>query len=655
MFCSNCGKELPEGTKFCGFCGTAVKAGEPVAEEPVKAEKPAMVEEPVKAEEPAKVEEPIAQEPAVASEPVAVQPAYEEPKTAYEAPKPAYSPIPEEPVAKKKGKGGKIAAIAIACVALVAVIVGGCLFFAKDKLSNTIHKSFDKPKDYYSYVEKNNLSTMSEKSGAEYATKILDQMKTDNRIITETIKVKIGPRGKDFTALASTAGVDLSWLDSVGLTYVAGMQDTKLKLSMAPILNDTKLATLLMLMDIKEGRIFASVPEMSEKYLGMSLGDNYQFSGSTEQLEKMFGIYEEMAKAIPSPEKLEEMALKYYEIVMEQVEEMEKSKAKLEVEDVSEECTLLTMELSSKELQKVLKAVTKELAKDKDIEKIITQFYEPMSEMDDSINSDEMYEEFLSGLENFEEKIEEIEVDKFIMETYVNKEGKIVGRAVTVKVDDNTMTVTYANPRKDDNVAFELSVKSSEEDMNFSMTLAGKEKGGKFNGDAKLKVKDKKLLNCSIEDYDVEEGKQGNFSGSITIKPGSDVDLKELLDKTFNGSSDTMENMVVEMIGNMDLALKISGEMKIEQHDITMSILDGGTEIVSLIFTGTIGEGEGISFPEDYIEISTDGSYDEAELMSFVKGLNFNVVFDNLRTAKLPEEWIKMAELYVKQMLNTMK
>jgi hypothetical protein len=122
----------------------------------------------------------------------------------------------------------------------------------------------------------------------------------------------------------------------------------------------------------------------------------------------------------------------------------------------------------------------------------------------------------------------------------------------------------------------------------------------------------------------------------------------------FRGSN-AAESQIVSMLGNMDLALKISGEMKIEQHDIALSVLDGGSEIISLIFTGTIGEGEGINFPEDYIEISNDGSYDEAELMSFVKGLNFSAVFDNLRTAKLPEEWISMAELYIKQMMNSMR
>ena len=109
------------------------------------------------------------------------------------------------------------------------------------------------------------------------------------------------------------------------------------------------------------------------------------------------------------------------------------------------------------------------------------------------------------------------------------------------------------------------------------------------------------------------------------------------------------------MLGNMDLALKLSGEMKLEQHDVTLSVLDGGSEIVSLIFTGTIGEGESISLPENYIEISQNGSYDEAELKDFVKNLNFNVVFDNLRTAKLPEMWISMAESYIKQMMNQLR
>ncbi|MBQ2101685.1 MAG: zinc ribbon domain-containing protein, partial [Lachnospiraceae bacterium] len=274
MFCSNCGKEIPDGAKFCGFCGTPTEAAEPAKEE-VKAPEP-VVETPAvpAAEAPAT---PVAEAPAAPAAEAPVAPVAEAPATPVApAPAPAYSPIPEEPKAKK-GKGGKIIGIALAIVAVLAVAIGCTFIFAKDKVSNTIHKSFDKPKDYYSYVEKKNLTAFSENSGTEYVTKLLESMKTGNQNISETMKIRIGARGKDFTALAKTAGVDLSWLDSVGISFNGNFDDTKMKMDIAPILNDTKLATLVMLLDMKEGAIFGTIPELTDKYLGMTMGEEYDY------------------------------------------------------------------------------------------------------------------------------------------------------------------------------------------------------------------------------------------------------------------------------------------------------------------------------------------------------------------------------------------
>ncbi len=72
-FCTNCGKEIIEGSKFCSSCGTAVAVAKaPVAEAPV-VETP-VVETPVAetpvAEAPV-VETPVAEEPVVAQMPVA--------------------------------------------------------------------------------------------------------------------------------------------------------------------------------------------------------------------------------------------------------------------------------------------------------------------------------------------------------------------------------------------------------------------------------------------------------------------------------------------------------------------------------------------------------------------------------------------------------
>lgn len=87
MWCTQCGKQLPDGSKFCEFCGTKVEleepAAEPVIEEPV-VEEP-VVEEPVvetAAEVPEVVEaEPVAvpvEEPVVYTPPVYTAPRTEE-------------------------------------------------------------------------------------------------------------------------------------------------------------------------------------------------------------------------------------------------------------------------------------------------------------------------------------------------------------------------------------------------------------------------------------------------------------------------------------------------------------------------------------------------------------------------------------------------
>ncbi|MCR4598790.1 MAG: zinc ribbon domain-containing protein [Acetatifactor sp.] len=644
MFCSNCGKEIPDGAKFCGFCGTPTEAAEPAKEE-VKASEP-VVETPAA---------PVAEAPAVPAAEAPAAPVAEAPAApaapVAPAPAPAYSPIPEEPKAKK-GKGGKIIGIALAIVAVLAVAIGCTFIFAKDKVSNTIHKSFDKPKDYYSYVEKKNLTAFSENSGTEYVTKLLESMKTGNQNISETMKIRIGARGKDFTALAKTAGVDLSWLDSVGISFNGNFDDTKMKMDIAPILNDTKLATLVMLLDMKEGAIFGTIPELTDKYLGMTMGEEYDYDKIMGSMEQAFGMYEEMLKSYPSPEKLEEMFVKYYEIMMEQIEEMEKTKGKLEVDDISVECTVLTCELKSKDIQKIARAIIKEMKKDKDIEKMITGMFSSFEGLDESFSAEDMYEDFLKSLDEAEESIDSIEIDKLTMEIYVDKDGKIVGRTFSLKMNDVTGKLVLADIHtKDDKVGIEISGKV-EGEGDFSVIVTGEEKKGKFNGEAKVKAVGKKILNVTIEDYDVDAAEKGNFSGTITLKLGSDVDFMELLEDAFGGLDDTP---VYSLIANLDPAIRFSGEMTVDSHNITISLLDGGSEIVALIFEGAIKDGESFGMPSDYIAIASDGSYDEAALMDLLKNLKFEAITDNLKNANVPDEYMSMINQYIEMLKMQMR
>lgn len=126
MFCTNCGKELPEGTMFCTQCGRTVEAAATpgVAQAPQPAPEVAPVPEAASAPQPA----PVTPEanPTPSAEPVYTE--APQPAPAYAAPQPAPAPAPasapEQP--KKKGGKGKVVGIVLGIVVLVAVLgVGG--------------------------------------------------------------------------------------------------------------------------------------------------------------------------------------------------------------------------------------------------------------------------------------------------------------------------------------------------------------------------------------------------------------------------------------------------------------------------------------------------------------------------------------------------
>lgn len=89
MFCTNCGAQVPDGSKFCTHCGSPIAAAPAPAPAPVP---PAPVPEPVvpPVPEPAPTPEPVAT-PAPAPEPIPAPPTPEQ----VAAPEPVVAPAPE--------------------------------------------------------------------------------------------------------------------------------------------------------------------------------------------------------------------------------------------------------------------------------------------------------------------------------------------------------------------------------------------------------------------------------------------------------------------------------------------------------------------------------------------------------------------------------
>lgn len=136
MFCPNCGKQISDNSKFCGFCGAVMTPpAAPVAEQPVAvpAEAAPIAEQPVATplvEQP--VAMPVTEQPTMAApmQPQPQQQMYQQPMAVPMQQPPqgnmsSLSPVPPaEEKKKKKGKAGLI----IAIVVLLLVLAGGGVF-----------------------------------------------------------------------------------------------------------------------------------------------------------------------------------------------------------------------------------------------------------------------------------------------------------------------------------------------------------------------------------------------------------------------------------------------------------------------------------------------------------------------------------------------
>ena len=83
-----------------------------------------------------------------------------------------------------------------------------------------------------------------------------------------------------------------------------------------------------------------------------------------------------------------------------------------------------------------------------------------------------------------------------------------------------------------------------------------------------------------------------------------------------------------------------------DKHDVAISLLDGGSELITISFSGELGEAKKIAFPEDYIALSTEETPDEKVVVDYLKSLDLDKVISALEKANLPSEWTSVLRQY---------
>lgn len=476
MFCKNCGTQLTEGVKFCPRCGT-----------------------------------PIPEQKQTASQQTAAPSG-----TLHTA-----APSPKKPGSKKK--------IIIPCVVAGAVLIVSVGAFAMTK-TNAFKARFTDPVDYYkavetAYIDKN--AAILEKTASN---------KSDSSSITMGVDIDdagialLGIGNYDTEAI--TTG-----LNELELRVDYGQKDDLLGAEAALYSGKDCIVSANTVIDSAYEEAYIQIPEVSSGYLWI---DEEAYSDAS------LGSLSILTD-IPDTANLSPLFSKYAKIMLDYAEDVEREKDKLEVDGIEQKTTHLTVTMDSEQLQDLFVDILETAQKDEDLKDYIVWlgdcsmmsngYYDSYSYYDDYYYDDSYYDgeayydSFVESLDNAIIEIEEygaLEELEAEMDVWVDKDGEIIGRTLTVSDSEKTMEVfNYQTVREKDKFACVLSFGDPASEYGDYVLLEGNGsiKKDLADGTFTLESYGASLMEFTLSNYDLKSAKEGYFNGTLTAHSDMSSDL----------------------------------------------------------------------------------------------------------------------------------
>ena len=643
MFCVKCGNQIPDESKFCPVCGSQVVAEPQPEVKPAEAPVEEIVAQPEvqPVEIPAveQVVEPVAEqvvEPVAepVAEPVFAQPAF------------------EQPIIKPKKKTGKLLAWLIPSATLLVAAAVAAIFFL-DPIKGWWLKNFGSDKDYRDYVQdKTKESALGTVTNAY--DKVLSTLtgETEASGATEmSLKLNIGDTvlqsAEDYIESMCGEPMDLAWLQGIEVKMSANMQDEMQQIGAALNIGDEEIAVIDAILSMDEGMLFVAVTNLSDEYLGIDLGAQMDDISLTVQ-EMMQDP--ELLKALPTGEELDALLSKYWDIVMENLTDVEQFKETVKVGKVEQKLTVLETTVDAKDLLKVAKAVLKEAEKDKDIEKILENIIEFANDQDlfgYEMDADDVIDSFQDTIGMALDALKETDADdlgegEIIFTEYVNGSDEIVGYTLTMvnEDDEEEELFRYIEVTEGDEFGFEFIIPDSLE-----IVGSGTKKNGVINADYTITVistqyeweadwsdyeivyEEMEIATITLVDFKAEEN---NVNGKIWITPSA-----EMWD---NMGLTGMASSIVD-IAEVKLELDIASTGT--SGSLGINVLAGSELIAGVTISAEEKEASDISLPDTYyteedVEAWAE-TIDVEKLEQVLEDLGIPVFAAKQETATTPE------------------
>lgn len=527
MYCTNCGAEIEDDSKFCTNCGCKIDGADEIGSN---------------AEEPKKMK--IFGKKMMFGE--------------------------------KKPFGGKKIIIAAGVVAAAALVIG------VPNVIGFVCATILSPKSYYQYIEKKEAEKLADVVSSYYGEYVLNMI--DGASGGEgTVTLEIG---EDLQDLVSLAGVDVSWLNNASIGVSGASNDKAVQGGLALGINGTDLANLNVVVDTEEMEVYFQIPELSKTYMGASLG-NLDIRQGKQVLETV----DELKAVLPSEKEVHDLVEKYAKIAVKNIDTVKRDKTQLKAGGVSQNCTVLKVTLDEETIEAIMEDILREIPKDKQLENVLKKvlpFYQKSITYYGAREQDaeELYDIFIEEIERLQDEVDiNLYGTKIISKVYADGKSAVRGRTITVNDD----SLTYAMPRKGSKFGLCLEVNGGRDTISF--TGAGKCSGEVLNGDFTLNYfrqnpfstnslsfeqnDDMDLLDVKLEKFDLAALKKGYPNGTMTFKLAKET-LNQIGGLGNVGVDNLTKNLLKKYALVFDLKMaekKMNAKVAIKDEKETLCVL----------------------------------------------------------------------------------
>lgn len=420
---------------------------------------------------------------------------------------------------RKKVSGKSIALL----IALVVVLVGAITTFAnRNALANTISRMTKSPAEYYSYVEQKGLDSSIDKFTSAYdkALTTYDEQITKGAGQELNLKFTLNPE------FSSMLGVSAGNFESIEAFISSFGKEGSSKSSVALSYNGTSLISSDMYLNSDTSDLILAIPELSSAYLLFSFDeimtasgaypDGFSYSEYTKDFQKL------LKEDSLSPDTLNKLLKKYSSLIVNNIKNVTVEKTSdFTASDISNSFTTIRAEISDEDIYNIGMTILNEAKNDKVLKDLCKTL---------DICTEEEYNRAI------EDSISNLNADKesytsdnsIVMNVYVDKNGKVMGREFKPLGEEDTSLGYYSTKKGNDfGFTFWFTEGGAKE---FDISGKATKKGETYDGTCTISIEDATTtLDIAFENAGMV-GDKGYFNGTYTISSNEVPGMKIIFD-----------------------------------------------------------------------------------------------------------------------------